>query len=131
MKHILSTITVFFILLTSSVSWTEEVGYGDLRIGSDISVIDEHCEEKESINSRIGFLCYQEDDLVFFFMFDEKNKINNIVIDFGQIYKHSEFDDNLPYPIEDLLNDENGIYGKVRKKLSNKYEIYYDFDEFA
>ena len=42
MKHILSTIAVLFTLLTSSVSWGKEVGYGDLKIGSDKSVIDEH-----------------------------------------------------------------------------------------
>ena len=36
MKHILSTITVFFILLTSSVSWSESLTIDDLVIRNDL-----------------------------------------------------------------------------------------------
>ena len=77
MKHILSTITIFFILLTSSVSWSENVGYGDLRIGSDKSIIDEHCIKK--IDQSIPFfVCYDLDENDFSFRFNDDNKITSI-----------------------------------------------------
>ena len=101
MKHILSTITVLFILLSSSVSWSKEVGYGDLRIGSDKSVIDEHCKLKHSWGFNLK--CYQLEDVDFIIEWNDNNKITSIRMDwFGydssETFKHSSFEEFLKNP---------------------------------
>lgn len=117
MKHILSTITVFFILLTSSMSWSKEVGYGDLRIGSDRSVINNHCEVKEILLEKVllKYQCYDLD--VIFTMLFEKNKIDSLSMEF-------EEEEKLDFPsFEEYKKNEKTKYYQITKKIGQQYHL--------
>ena len=119
MKHILSTITVFFILLTSSVSWSEEVGYGDLRIGSDKSVVEEHCividvsYDTDNHFWKGDFRCYQLEDIKFKIFFNDDDKIYSIRMEFKWEIRQKNF--------EEYVKLEDTSYFKIREKFSEQF----------
>ena len=119
MKHILSTIIIFFILLTSSVSWSEEVGYGDLRIGSDRSVVDKHCVEDDNVFECFGL------DVWIRIGFDENNKVNVILIGpFDRslsTFGSEEFDGIETF--EEYMKIEKSLYYQITKRISKQYDL--------
>lgn len=117
MKHILSITTVLFILLTSSVSWSEEVGYGDLKIGSHKSVVDENCIVIDVSYDypywKGDFRCYQLEDINFKISFNNDNKIYLIRMDLKIEIRQKNF--------EEYVKLENTSYFKIREKLSEQF----------
>ncbi len=75
MKYFLSLITFLIFTFTSSISWSE-VGFRDLKIGSDTSVIDENCKKEENENGYF-YRCFNIDDLTFQFSISEEKFINH------------------------------------------------------
>ena len=122
MKYFFSLITFLIFTFNSSISWSE-VGFRDLKIGSERTVIDENCKKewfKEKDDYGYVYRCFNIDDLKFSFTDNIEGTIIFIKIDVGTLYQTF---------LDRIIGDPTNPFEKLKKNLDTNYQLEWEFTE--